>query len=288
MSIITEPLISRTPWKAPRVSIALIQLLAVPHGAADYVEQIGAVVERDSRLSAAGRVTNLSALGGPMGPASIDALIDRADAERFVSMVTANQLLAVFVPSSPAMCELWYHAISVATIAREIVAFHRLGDLAPERAYLAGLFHDVGAMVMALAASEDYRSMLQLNSLRDDSIRRIERERFGSDHVEIGAQVAAALGVPEDIRQAVALHHDRAACTEAAPHLAVLRLAMFVEWAVRERDCRESLERALAGGSPLVRALRIDASRSPFLPGRLDELAVAADKSILDLGVPVN
>lgn len=100
---------------------------------------------------------------------------------------------------------LWFHALGTAAIAEELdLQLRRSGH---RQLYLAGLLHDVGKIVLATIAPEDYRTVLVAAWNEQGRLEDLERARLGVDHREAGMIFARANGLPEMVVEAIA-HHD--------------------------------------------------------------------------------
>lgn len=71
-------------------------------------------------------------------------------------------------------------------------------------AYAAAMLHDIGRLVMLGLA--DYEEVLQGDPSHSNLER--ERERYGVTHADVGAYLLALWGMPVDVVQATARHHD--------------------------------------------------------------------------------
>ena len=81
------------------------------------------------------------------------------------------------------------------------------GDGAAHSAgFTAGLMHDIGRIAMAQIDPDRYRKVAGRVRSGVEAIE-AERDIFGSDHCEWGADVARAWAVPEDIVGAIGGHH---------------------------------------------------------------------------------
>ncbi len=99
---------------------------------------------------------------------------------------------------------LQQHALRVASLARQITADPRSAD----DAFIAGMLHDIGKLVLALRMPEQYRQMLNLAQQRPIPRWQLEREVFGVSHAEVGAYLLGLWGLPYPIIEAVAFHHQ--------------------------------------------------------------------------------
>ncbi len=72
--------------------------------------------------------------------------------------------------------------------------------------YLAGLFHDVGAIVLSLEYS-DYMDFYFENESKPLSMLGNENEKYGVTHTAIGVLLAKKWGLPVEVCNAIYLHH---------------------------------------------------------------------------------
>ena len=77
----------------------------------------------------------------------------------------------------------------------------------PEGAFLAGLFHDLGKMLIAVGMSEEYGHIQYRYRVSEASYRECELEVLGVAHEELSAVAVATWNLPEPIQTAVLLHH---------------------------------------------------------------------------------
>ena len=113
---------------------------------------------------------------------------------------------------------LWLHSLSVATTGR-VLADYCL-NLAADEAFLAGIFHDVGKLVIFDLAAETYLNI----SPELDAAGRVdwERQHLGIDHAALGMECADNWGLPSDIADAIGQHHA------GAPDMAPLSRCTYI------------------------------------------------------------
>jgi HD-like signal output (HDOD) protein/FixJ family two-component response regulator len=98
---------------------------------------------------------------------------------------------------------LWAKALSVATTAKELMAHGNEDPAFADEAFLAGLLHDCGKLVLITNFAEDYRALVD-----NGGDCAAEAARFGVDHGAIGAHLLGLWGLPDTIVEAVAYHHS--------------------------------------------------------------------------------
>ncbi|HEY0253097.1 MAG TPA: HDOD domain-containing protein [Kofleriaceae bacterium] len=94
-------------------------------------------------------------------------------------------------------------SLRVAVLARQYVPAH-LADVA----FVSGLLHDVGRIVLALGLPNEYGALIKQCATSDEPIWQAERRMFGADHAKVGACLLQMWGLPSTIVDAVAKHHE--------------------------------------------------------------------------------
>ncbi|MCK5236683.1 MAG: HDOD domain-containing protein, partial [Deltaproteobacteria bacterium] len=110
---------------------------------------------------------------------------------------------------------MWDHSIGAAIAARLIAAEHGR-DLA-EVAFIGGLMHDVGKVVMSNEAHDAFVEVMR--KTYNDGVDSIDAEEavFSYNHIEIGSKVIAKWGFPPNLVQILARHHlDRCSLEDIA------------------------------------------------------------------------
>jgi putative nucleotidyltransferase with HDIG domain len=103
--------------------------------------------------------------------------------------------------------ELQAHSLRTAALAKEIAAFERLSKADMDEAFLAGMLHDVGKLVLALNWPGEYENCIA--AARDGKVPILEEESraFGITHAEAGMYLLRLWGLPDAVTEAVAFHH---------------------------------------------------------------------------------
>jgi putative nucleotidyltransferase with HDIG domain len=100
----------------------------------------------------------------------------------------------------------WLHSVSVAVLSERVAKERKLA--APTLTFTAGLLHDIGKLVissfLAGRAADLHKSLADGHT----SLLQCERDLLGGDHASIGADLAAAWNLPEEVARVIALHHE--------------------------------------------------------------------------------
>jgi HD-like signal output (HDOD) protein len=119
----------------------------------------------------------------------------------------------VRTPPSWSMARFNMHS-SAAAILSDLLSQRLSVDYA-EGAFVAGLLHDVGRLLIALGLPEEYGRILLMHEQEGKPLLECEMEVAGLTHPELSAEALAHWNLPEPIQNAVRHHHtpelDRAA-----------------------------------------------------------------------------
>jgi diguanylate cyclase (GGDEF)-like protein len=99
--------------------------------------------------------------------------------------------------------QYWRRALLNAVASRALAQQVRID---PEEAFLAGLLQDIGILAL-VAAFTGYDEIFRESKQDHLRLERLERERVGAGHPEIGAWLAVGWGLPEGLVRAVAGSH---------------------------------------------------------------------------------
>jgi len=102
---------------------------------------------------------------------------------------------------------LWQHSLAVAGCAQKIMTTVARDREQAAAAFLAGMLHDIGKLILAVNFSDAYRALLK--GVPEGPGERLakEREMIGTTHAEIGAYLMGLWGMEPSILMAIAFHH---------------------------------------------------------------------------------
>jgi putative nucleotidyltransferase with HDIG domain len=100
---------------------------------------------------------------------------------------------------------LWQHSLGCALLSRELA--RRIDYPDPEKAYLAGLLHDLGELINLIAFPEEARTYLGLASAKQIPLYDAELASVGFTHCESGSVVAETWRLPYHLCEVIQFHH---------------------------------------------------------------------------------
>lgn len=105
--------------------------------------------------------------------------------------------------------KIWEHSLGTAVAARCVA--DRSGLMDKDEAFLGGLLHDLGRLILVVVYRDAYTDIFQKaynQSLDMDKVIEEEKEEFGYDHCEIGSRVVAKWRLPNVYARIARRHHS--------------------------------------------------------------------------------
>jgi HD-like signal output (HDOD) protein len=166
-------------------------------------------------------------------------IVSVAEAVRFLGLDTIKSLvlsLHAFAQFNGAahgrfsLDALWAHSLATAIQARRLVEAEAADLKLRDEAFVAGLLHDIGKVVLASNFTEQYDAIELSTPAEAGGLVEVERAAFGTDHAGVGGYLLGLWGLPVTVVEAIALHHEpRRATTRDFSPLAAVHLADLIE-----------------------------------------------------------
>lgn len=102
--------------------------------------------------------------------------------------------------------DIMEHSVDVAFCMADLADC--VDDISRDEAYMLGLFHNVGALMLATKDDEGYDALFRNSLSRPTSVIKKEQEAYHSDHAVIGVIVGKKWRLPVDMLTAIMFHHD--------------------------------------------------------------------------------
>lgn len=117
----------------------------------------------------------------------------------------------------------WRHSLGVALVCRKFAEMIQYPDT--EKAYLAGLLHDIGTLVNCMVCAEEFRTAVEKAALEQIPMDEAEQSVLGFTHSDSGRILAEAWKIPGDIGDAIELHHQIGDSERGGPLVALVHLS---------------------------------------------------------------
>lgn len=187
------------------------QLLADLQSPDASLRRVGEIIGQDIGMTAKiMQLTHTSFFGTPQSLADPVRATSLFDLETLRALVHSTH---VFSPFSEQCVEalhlklLFDQSLAVAIAAREIARAESRDPLLADHAYLSGLLHDVGLLILAHSQPASCAVPLKSDNDNRTEIRAAEAEHLHESHASIGAYLMALWGLPDEVIEAIAFHH---------------------------------------------------------------------------------
>jgi len=144
------------------------------------------------------------------------------------------------------------HSLAVAALAKPVARSLGLPPAAVDDAFVGGLLHDLGKLVLVCNYPEQYETATQEARQEQIPDRDAESRIFGTSHAEVGAYLLWLWGLPDPVTEVVANHHrlDRQQAQTPGPVVAVHIADALIRGSERHLDVDYLTRMGLAAGLP--------------------------------------
>lgn len=170
--------------------------------ARDFIE----VIESDEALSARViKIANSVFFDRGKPTSTIEESVTLIGINELRCLLSSTTLSELFPTSNRLRWQLWVNDVSTALIARSIA--QRILPSKTEAAFLAGLLHDIGKLLLLQRVSPDYQKILELVKTDGAEFCGAEEQLFPFDHTEVGHLIGEKWSFSAELISIIANHH---------------------------------------------------------------------------------
>lgn len=202
--------VSRSIGSLPSIPAIVIDLLQSIDDPNASTEQLAHKIAGDQALVARLlRIANSSFYGLQRKVSSVQDAVFVLGMGNIRNLALAAALSNSFAGHAEAsginLAAFWRHGVATAQCAKGLA---RRMNCSGDRAFAAGLLHDIGRLVLASGFPKHYLEVSRVRAQRDCLFQEAEVEVLGIDHTVVGQHLAERWGFPEALCEAVGGHHD--------------------------------------------------------------------------------
>lgn len=231
------------------------------------LSELGKVLSADQALTAKVlRLSNSSFYGRLKQVGTVNEAIMILGFYTLRSLVIASSTHSLYQQRDPThfLPVLWEHSLATAVAAR--LLGRRLRHPQMEEAFICGLLHDIGKLVLTQKLTVEYALIRKAASKEHDWCS-LEKDRLGFTHVDIGVALLEKWNFPRALVEAVALHHTE---PEPAPdRLPTLHQVLWIA-----DPMAESLLEGTFVGEPVDWEAKFKLANMPWDAARIAEFFV--------------
>lgn len=189
----------------PQVVSTILGLIDDPSSS---VKDINQVMSQDPALVAKIlKVVNSAFYGLPNRVSSISQAIVILGFNTVKSLAISASVLDMFGSGEEHFSyeSFWTHSVGCATIAQTVAK--RQGTVDPDTAFVCGLMHDVGKIVLDQYAPMEFQEILAIAREKEIAFCEAEKEVLDTSHTDIGFWLAEKWQLADDLAEGIHHHH---------------------------------------------------------------------------------
>ncbi len=165
------------------------------------------VIESDEALSSRIiRIANSVYFQRGAPATEIEKAVAQIGLDELRGLLSATMLKSLLKSKTDARKQIWANAVGTGMIASTTSKYAY--GISSGQAFLCGLIHDVGKLIMLMRNQKLYQQVMQRAAGGQQDFCTIEDELFEINHVEVGQWVAEAWKFPPSAIEAIAGHHN--------------------------------------------------------------------------------
>lgn len=185
--------------------------------ARDFIE----VIESDEALSARVlKIANSVFFDRGKRSETIEECVTVIGMNELRCLLNASALSDIFPSKHPLRAQFWANDVATALIARSLA--QRTLPSKTENAFLAGLMHDIGKLLMLNRLEHDYEVVARSVGERGVAFCEAEHDRFVFDHSEAGQLIAERWHFSTELADAIRNHHAPWEDLEQGPNITAI------------------------------------------------------------------
>jgi len=265
----------------PALAARTLETLAKPNASMEEVEKT--IAQDQALVAKIIKVSNSVLYGGYQKIASLRQALTRLGVKTTKSLILAASTRGYFFKNRNVMNTygqfLWQHAVETGMACRRIA--ESLGHEDPEQAFIAGIMHDIGKLVILMLDDEKYKEIQRLKTIDKLTTVVAEKELLGTDHGTLGRLLMEKWRMPETAQFCAQYHHNPAQAPQYGPLANLVAYGDYLSHKLSNHPLSDHLEDEILAGA-LKRALGLT---EPVHAELLDKILTDFQSSdILDEG----
>lgn len=195
-----------TAGDLPTIPIVATKVMQLIESETATAEELARIVASDPAVAARViKISNSSFYGCQRQIQTLSSAIVILGFNTLKSLVVAASVKQVYKPFGLTEKMLWEHSFAAGLAARIIAGNTRAAN--EEESFLAGLFHDIGKIIMNSLDKDKFQAVMQRCYNERISFEDAETSIYPFSHDEVGAYVIKKWNFPDALTNAILQHH---------------------------------------------------------------------------------
>ena len=211
----------------PTLPTVATQIVSMANSPKTNAADVGKLIEQDQSLTAKVlRLVNSAYYGFPGQIKSISHAVVIIGFNKVKNVVMTASVFDMSKGRTSNRLDLprfWQHSLGTA-IGAKVAAKALGGGLQPEDAFVAGLVHDLGKLILDQHLSAEYEKVVAAVREKGILLLQAEKEILGIHHAQVGGWIVEKWKLPEPLRHAIIQHHTPSSIRENRELVAAVHL----------------------------------------------------------------
>lgn len=209
----------------PSLPQVLIRLLEACNDEDATPRELSEITSKDPAVSArVMRLVNSAYMGFTQKVDSIEKAIVYIGTDTLKNIAVTASVLTAFHDAEDGeefrLGRFWWHSFMVGSLAK--IMAKEVSYPSPDEAFISGLLHDIGKLVLWEVARKEYSSILK-KTVKSNNVTTAERKVFGFTHAYVGAELIRKWKLKSFMADAILYHHaDAERIAESFPLLKII------------------------------------------------------------------
>ncbi len=176
------------------------------------VASIGDIIAQDMGMTAKVlQLVNSSFFGMPRHISNVQEAVVLLGIDVVKGLVLGIEVFSTFSKSAMSIIsvdKIHDHCVKTGSKAKKIAEIENMDKHLADNAMIASILHDLGKLLMAEHFFDKYSEAVKISQEKNIPGFLAEKETFGVSHAEVGAYLLGLWGLPTEIIEGIAFHHN--------------------------------------------------------------------------------
>ena len=249
----------------PSIPVVYTKMMAEIQSANASIQKVGQIISEDPGMIAKVlQLVNSAFFGLPRQVTSPTQAVNLLGLDTIKALSLVIHIFACYEGEGAqnfGLDTIWEHTMRTGAYARLIAQSESKDEKLIGDAFMGGLLHDIGRLILAANLPEQYRQAVEMAEKQRIPLWQAEREVIGASHDSAGGFLLGLWGLPDSLLEAVVFHHRPLDCPN--PHFAPLTAVHVAD----ELDCLQRTNRAagVPHADPKALASHVSATTQKYL-----------------------